>query len=126
MTDGNDEHDEVLASYLALGWSFARAARKLGVHERTVRRRLENPGFRELVNRFRREAIGTAIGKVSAAASEAVTALRRLMRSKHDGIKLGAARTILDCVMRVHATMELEDQLAQVTRDIEAIKKARR
>jgi hypothetical protein len=55
MTDEQSEttSDDILAAALAYGATHHEAGEKIGLSERTVRRRLENPGFRARVSKER-------------------------------------------------------------------------
>ena len=52
-TRGKRDIDEQLVLALAVGGGIAGAARAAGVSERTVRRRMEDAGFREAVRKLR-------------------------------------------------------------------------
>lgn len=124
MPEGN-ESDEILAGLLAGGMSCAKAAQKIGVHERTVRRRLEDPEFRKLVDSIKSQVVSEAVAVLGRTMVEAATTLRRLLRSKNEGIRLGAARSVIELHLKAHTQMDLEEQLRQVQADIASIKRMR-
>src|SRR5205814_8324927 len=67
-----------------------------GVSERTVRRRLDDPAFRRLVDEARAEMLTQATAQLTGAAVAAVETLRGLLGSELGFARLGAARAILD------------------------------
>src|SRR5680860_1857829 len=90
-----DPQDEVLAQALAEGASQVEAGNRAGVSDRTVRRRLREPAFRELVNQKRRDMITEASGRSSAQLNAAVATLTELLSSAEDSVRLRAAQLCL-------------------------------
>jgi hypothetical protein len=94
---GNGRSGEgVLLAALAAGASYVDAAKQAGVHERTVRRRMDDPDFRRQVDQLRGEVVARAVAMLSSASVEAVETLRRLLGSEMDFARLAAARSILE------------------------------
>src|SRR5680860_1238028 len=90
-----DPQDEVLAQALAEGASQVEAGNRAGVSDRTVRRRLREPAFRELVNQKRRDMITEASGRSSAQLNAAVATLTELLSSAEDSVRLRAAQLLI-------------------------------
>src|SRR5204863_65773 len=68
---GRGNADAALVAALAAGSTIRDAAKTAGVAERTVYRRLEDPGFRQRVNNARAELIAHAVGKLAEASTAA-------------------------------------------------------
>lgn len=115
---GRRSADGALAVVLAQGATWADAAGQVGVSERTVGRRLSDPLFRARVSRFRTALLDRAVGQAAEAATEAVETLRRLLRSDHEMVQLGAARSLLSHVTRLRESVELEERLSEIERSI--------
>src|ERR1700733_9782014 len=87
-----DDHfkrgDAVLLVALASGLSIRKAAAKAGVCEKTVSDRLKDPAFREELNGLRNQMVSEAVGRLSAAMSEASVTLRRLLKARSEMARL--------------------------------------
>ena len=108
---GRSGGDAVLVAALAAGCTYEDAARQAGVSERTVRRRLDDPGFRKQVDAARGEMISRAVAQLSAAATEAVGTLRELLASELDFARLGAARAILEVGFKYREQLDLAERI---------------
>jgi hypothetical protein len=87
--------DEVFAIALAGGATYAEAGALANRSERTVRRRMEDEGFRERVWEARRERVDAVRARVTTAGLRAVDQLVDLAEtSKSDSVRLGAARSL--------------------------------
>jgi len=93
--------DEVLLASLAAGQSTTEAAAVAGMSARTARRRAADPGFRARLDEARAAIVEDAAAQLAAAATDAVSTLRRLLTADSDMARLGAARAILDSVAAV-------------------------
>lgn len=102
---------ELLVVALASGANLVDAARTVGVAERTVRRWVADPDFRDRIRDARHEAIGSAYGRLVSSLTSAADALRDLLFSDHAGIKLRAAQVILAETLRLRAALELEQRV---------------
>lgn len=103
-----------LAVALASGASVAQAATRCGVSERTVYRRLEDPDFRQQVDRLRAQMVGRAVGKINNNMARAADKLRRLLESKNESVALSAARTILEAGQRLREHSDMEQRLTKL------------
>src|SRR5213076_2878200 len=89
--------DRLLLLALACGATKENAARKAGVSERTVYRRLKDPEFRQRLQAIRTDMVQRAANVLTAAAMEAVKTLLSLQEgSVSNSVRLGAARAILE------------------------------
>ena len=113
--------DEVLAGFLASGLSAAKAGKKVGISERTVRRRLQDEGFRRQVDRLRAGIVSTAVGQLSASMAAAAGKLARLMRSKDERISLAAAKEIIGAGLRARQLEDMERQVAELVARVDAL-----
>ena len=104
--------DDVLAIALARGVSIRGAARQAGFSPRTAHRRLADRVFVERVEQFRRTMLDECIGILTSSNIAAARALRKLLTDQVAGIRLAAARTILDSSLRFRDHLEIELRLA--------------
>lgn len=95
--------------------TVSEAAAKCGLHERTVRRYLEDSQFRQEYMAARRECVSHASARLQAATSEAVEVLREVMNDElaPANAKVRAAEGALD---RAARALELEDLDARLAR----------
>ncbi len=97
---------------LACGATKEAAARKAGVSESTVYRRLNDPGFQRELNALRWEMVQRATGMLTAATMEAAKTLLNLQdASMPPAVRLGAARATLDFGLKMRQVVELEERL---------------
>jgi hypothetical protein len=111
---GRSRADEALLAALASGATVERAAQRAQVSERTAYRRLANRDFLARVDRARGEMVARAVGHLAAGAASAAVALRKLLKSGSDGVKLQAAKALLELGSRLRESTELERRLADL------------
>jgi len=109
---GKRGSDARLVAALAAGASVPAAARAGGVSEATVYRRLREPAFRRRVDEARAEIVARAVARLSAASTEAVDTLRRLLHVESDFVRLGAAKGILELGVRLREHQDLAERVA--------------
>jgi hypothetical protein len=98
---------------LAAGETFAKAAAKAGVSERTVYRWHQNDAFRRQVAAARAEMFGRALGSMADGAVSAALTMRHLcLKARAETVRLGAARTILELGVKLRDSLDLEQRLA--------------
>ncbi|MEU7183075.1 MULTISPECIES: helix-turn-helix domain-containing protein [Streptomyces] len=102
---------------LARGATSEEAARESGVSGRTVRRWMEDPDFSIEVRDTRTEILSSAVGQLAAGAAEAVTALRAALVDDDGRNRVQAARTLLDAVLSLRESLDLEQRLAALEAD---------
>ena len=107
---------EQLAVALAAGLPVSEAAKSSGLSERTVYRRLQEPGFQKRLAATRDELLTSALGELAASATHAVTTLRQLLESADDRVRLQAARTLLDQLLRLREAVTLESRVMELER----------
>jgi hypothetical protein len=62
--------------------SVAQAARVVGLSERTLFRKLEDPDFQEQLTAARRRTFGVTLNRIASLSGEAVTVLEGLLRNR--------------------------------------------
>lgn len=88
--------DDLLVAALASGRSYREAGAAAGVSERTVRRRMADPGFRGKVVELRGAEIDRIRGLILREAPAAVAALSDLAaHAESESARLGAAKAVL-------------------------------
>jgi hypothetical protein len=110
---------------LAAGKTVRETALKVGVSERTIHRRLDDPAFVRRVKDLREQMVGRALGRLSASTGRAAAVLRRLLGSDKPEIQLKAARAVLELTLRVHDQVELADRLAEIEKQLQKRKAPR-
>jgi hypothetical protein len=108
-------HQKLLAALLT-AHSVAAAAEAAGVSERHVYRCLKDAQFSAALREARREALKLATISLSAAAGEAIEALREIVAddSQPAGARVSAAAKILDTAFKSAELEDLEERLAAV------------
>jgi hypothetical protein len=124
-TRGKRDIDEQLILALAAGGGVVDAARVAQVSERTVRRRMQDPAFRERVRSMRAELVTRAVGRLSVLGCKAADGLNDLMGSSREQTKLGACRATLEYLFRGSELVEIEQRL-QALEDAQKATEARR
>lgn len=97
---------------LASGATVQEASTRAGVSVSTARRRLDDPSFRQQVSAARGELIAQGVGHLANATVAAVQTLRELLDSEAATVRLGAARAVLENVVRLRESAELEARIA--------------
>jgi hypothetical protein len=110
--NGRLKGEPIAALALARGDSIVDAARLAGIGERTLRRRLEDPGYRSQIARLRADLLSRAAGGVAEIAAKAGQVLNELLDDKSPQVRLEAIRTALDHAPRLQEITELEQRLA--------------
>ena len=87
---------ELLIAAMLSESTYSAAAVKAGVPERTLYRWLQLPGFRETYRQARRQLLDSMIGRMQAAAGQAVSTLIEItVKGRRDGDRVRAAVAIL-------------------------------
>ena len=89
------------------------AARKSGVSESTVYRRLEDPGFQRELAKLQSEMVQRTTAMITASTLESAKTLLSLQGpSIPPAVRLGAARVVVDFGVKMRQLVELEERLA--------------
>jgi hypothetical protein len=108
--------EEQLLSSLAAGLPIEQAAKTAGISERTAYRRLQEPRFQQQLAAVRDELISVALGELAGCASHAVATLNALLDAGEERIRLQAARTLLEQLLRLREAITLEQRVATLER----------
>src|SRR5262249_32097023 len=108
--------DRALLQALACGATVENAARKAGVCERTVYRRLEDTDFCRRLQQLRTEMVQRTAGMLTGAGMGSVKVLVDLQNdvSAHPGVRRRSARDVLELGLKFREATELEQRLAAV------------
>jgi len=105
--------DQRLLLMLACGATVEGAARQCGVSESTVYRRLADPDFRRQIDNLRNEMVQRTAATLTAASSESVKTLVTLQQpTSPAGVRLGAAKAVLEIGIKVREVADVEQRLA--------------
>jgi DNA-binding MurR/RpiR family transcriptional regulator len=118
VAGGDRSHaNGALIAALAGGATIEQAAQAAHVSEATVYRRLREPGFRGQVQNARQDLVERTVARLVNTATMATLVLAELMRASHPpGVRLGAARAVLEQAARWRETEDQEQRLAALER----------
>jgi len=112
MARGKRNADQQLLLALACGASDEQAALQSGLSVRTVHRRKQEPDFQRRLRGLRSDMLRRAVGILTAASIESAKTLVLLQK---DAVpyptRLGAARSVLEKVMKLGEYTDLEERL---------------
>ncbi len=110
---GRRQADQLLLVALACGATVEAAAQKAGLSQATVYRRLRDPEFKERIQDVQSDMVKRASGTLTAAGMEAIKTLLALLQSSSTpaGVRLGAARAVLELGGKLRDSVELEERL---------------
>jgi hypothetical protein len=116
------QRDLELARLLAAGATQARAGEQLGISERTVRRRLAEPAFLDLIDQERTAHVERILDGMTLVARRAVTVLSAILDGEQvpPAVKVSAARVALSSVLGWRDQLEMDKRLADVERALRA------
>jgi hypothetical protein len=103
--------EQALLTALATGATWAEAAVAAGVSPRTVARRMRDPAFREQLNRVRGRSLAVTAAGLAGLADAVLARLTQLVSSANEPVALGACRTVLESMVRIHELAILETRL---------------
>ncbi len=120
MSRERSRGEDSLLAALAAGSTVEDAAKAAGLSSRTAYRRLADPGFARRLAQTRDELISNALGELVDCASEAVATLRALLSASDERVRLGAAKSTLEQLLRLRETLTLSQRLAALERSVQA------
>src|SRR5258708_3535639 len=110
---GRRNADHMVLMALACGATVEAAAQAAGVSPSTVHRRLRDPGFQQQLKQEQADRVQRMAGMLTGAGGEAVKTLLSLMKeSAPAGVRLGAARAVLEGVIKFREFASFEERLA--------------
>jgi hypothetical protein len=109
---GRRKANQVLLAALACGATVEVAANKAGVSPATVYRRLKERPFQKELQQLRSEMMQRMADMLAAAGGEAVKSLLALLKDAGPaGVRLGAARSIIELAVKLREVAELEPRV---------------
>ena len=116
---GRKNADELFITALACGATVEHAAEKAGIGRRTGHRRLQDPDIQRRLSQVKSDMLKRATAMLTAASMEAVKTLLGLQESSMPpGIRLGAARSILEIGNRLRDSTELLERMEAIERQL--------
>jgi predicted ArsR family transcriptional regulator len=109
--------DVILALALASGATAVAAAEQLKISDRTVRRRLADPAFRQLVAEMRADFIAQAVGRLTQNMTRAADGLVAMLDSGDERVRLRVIRALLTLGHRLHDAVDLELRIRNLEQD---------
>lgn len=113
--------NEMLVLHLASGLAVERAAALVGLSRATVFRRLADPVFKRRVSEAREAMLARAFGALSASAVKASAALRKLLQSDSEKVRLAAAQQILTLGLKIREATTIDERIAELERRVSEI-----
>lgn len=115
MENNNNERqmrdDNPLLLLLASGMSIRRAADKSGFSSATISRKLADNEFQARLNKLRSTILDRAVSRLIAISIQAVNTLHKLLTSDKDSIKLQAAKTVLENLLKANEAIVVNQRL---------------
>ncbi len=108
---------ERVALLLAAGRSIRAAAREADCGERTVFTWLDDARYRAYIAELRGRMLDAACGSLSRATGAAVNTLRKLLTDANGNVRLRAALGILDAVVKLRDSTELDARILRLEQD---------
>ena len=102
------------AQALATGATVAEAAQQANTTDRSVYRWLTSPKFRRRIAKLQQAIARQAAGRMADGMSEAAAALRELLKSQDEAVRLRAARALVELGARLRDSVELESRLVDL------------
>jgi len=106
--------DEKIIAALASGLNYTLAGVAANVSDRTVARRMSEPGFARRVAARRDEVVVSAVGQLTSLVDEAVDGIRSGLVDESARTRMAAGKLILELVLRFRQTFDLELQVAEI------------
>jgi len=108
----DDPTDELLAAALGTGASYERAAAIAACSKATVKRRMGDPAFRARVLDLRRDHVHRVEVRLADLSTHALDAIDDLLADRDSPAqRLGAAKAVLDGLLRFRGAGEIEERL---------------
>lgn len=121
---GNGRHraDESLIASFVAGVTVQEAAARASVGERTAFRRLSDPSFRQRLAETKGRMLEAVSARLVASAGAACEELERLLKkAESESVRLGAARTILEQVLRMRELVEIDQRLLALEQEVKTV-----
>ena len=96
--------------------SIGEAAGIANINERTIRRWLEQPLFREALREAERAVLRNSLGRIQSLTAKAADTLESLLSAQSEPVRVAAAKEILQRAMDAAAVQELEERVERLER----------
>jgi len=96
--------------------SISEGAKKAGISKTTFYEWIKSPGYKAEFERQRQEIIDAALHELKLTAGEAVRALRELLKTPEDSVRLRTATAILDHIGKFVELENIEKRLIEIER----------
>ena len=107
-------HEKVIVALLA-NPTMKVAAEEAGVSGMTIWRLMQDEAFQRRYREAQSKALESALGSLQGAATEAIDTLRQISRDgKHETARVQAAKTIIDCTLKIREQFDFNDRLKAV------------
>ncbi|MCE9561270.1 MAG: hypothetical protein K8U57_04375 [Planctomycetes bacterium] len=115
MAEQRKKNEDALLLALACGATVEAAAKQCQLSDRTIYRRMKEADFKARLQELRTDMVRRAAGMLTASANEAVRTLLLLQKdSTPAGVRLGAARAILEMGIKLREMVELETRMDEL------------
>jgi hypothetical protein len=114
---GPKNKDVLLATALAAGTTCAEAAVQFKISPRTVKRRVADPAFRDLVVQVRAELFERVLGRMTERLTRATDAVAELLDAPEPHIRLRAARLLFHTAFRLRDAVDLDQRIRELEED---------
>jgi hypothetical protein len=112
---GRKNADEAFVAAYACGATVENAAAKAGISRTTAHRRLLDPAIQKRIAEFKDETLRRTCAALTAAGLESVKTLLDLQNLKsREGVRLGAARAIIQLGLRMREQSDILERMAEL------------
>ena len=106
--------------------SISKGVKQAGVSRTQFYQWTQDPIFMAELNRQRNRIINLALDELKASVGQATEALRELLKSQNEAIRLKVAESIIEKTLKAVETENIEERLSRLEREIEAGQRYRR
>jgi len=108
------EKDVLLATVLASGASASAAARQLDIGLCTVKRRMAEAHFRNLVADLRAEMVASALGRMADNMTRAADQIAALLDDENPSVRLRACRALISLGLKMRHSVDVDRQVREL------------
>lgn len=119
--NGKRKADDLLIALLASGRTARESAALCNLSERTIGRRLADSVFSAKVAAARSLLAADAQGKLASLLTEAADTMQSLLKSPLDGVRLGAARSVVDAFAKLTDLVDHSRRLAELAERLDQL-----
>ena len=123
MAEHRKKNEDALLLAVACGATVGGAAKRCGITDRAVYRRLKDADFKARLQAVRSDMVARCTGLLTAAAGEAVRTLLALQKeATPPAVRLSAARAVLEVGMKLREVVDLQtrmDELEAFVKDLQ-------